>query len=224
MSPINLQLGPILSSLRRHKTAALLIVLEIALASAILANAVFVVVQRLSLMHLDSGLAEHELVAFGVVDPKAKINAAANEEVLAALDAVPGVKTALAMNSLPFSHHNWSMSISTKPNDQSPNQPEASAYLGTHGVLQALGLKLVAGRDFNADEFINVSGADDLSPPSVILTQAMARKMFPDGDALGKTIYVGKLGSRVVGLVEHLAMPRPNRPGHTDDSDRKSVV
>ena len=42
-----MEIRPILSTLRRHKTAAGLIVLEIALSCAILCNALFIVGQRL---------------------------------------------------------------------------------------------------------------------------------------------------------------------------------
>ena len=47
-----LQLRPILSTLSRHKTAALLIVLEIALTCAIVCNAVFLIVNRIDRLQL----------------------------------------------------------------------------------------------------------------------------------------------------------------------------
>ncbi|MGN6281975.1 MAG: ABC transporter permease, partial [Frateuria sp.] len=53
---------PILSTLRRHKITALLLVLEIALTCAIVCNAVFLINQRLERMQMVSGVAEHELV------------------------------------------------------------------------------------------------------------------------------------------------------------------
>ena len=45
---------PILSSLRRHRTAAALIVLEIALSCAIICNALFLVSQRVEALHRPS--------------------------------------------------------------------------------------------------------------------------------------------------------------------------
>ena len=218
MSGIDLGLRPILNALRKHKTSAMLIALEIALTSAILVNALFIVVQHLSPMQMNSGIEESELVTFAAVDPKGKIDAAASEEVLAVLRGLPGVKSAVTMSSLPFSHHNWLINVSTKPNDTSPTQPEAASYMGGAGMLQTLGVHLVSGRDFQSDEFITAADPDDVSPPSVILTRAMGLRLFPDGDALGKTIYIGKTGSRVVGIVDHLSVPRPDHPGHTDDS------
>ena len=57
-----MELRPILSTLRRHKTAAALIVLEIALSCAIVCNAVFLIGDRIGRMDRPSGLAENELV------------------------------------------------------------------------------------------------------------------------------------------------------------------
>ena len=57
-----MELRPILSTLRRHKTAAALIVLEIALSCAIICNALFLIGGRLERMDRASGIAEDALV------------------------------------------------------------------------------------------------------------------------------------------------------------------
>ena len=53
-----MDIRPILSTLRRHKTAAALIVLEIALSCAIICNAVFLITQRLERMQRPTGMAD----------------------------------------------------------------------------------------------------------------------------------------------------------------------
>lgn len=53
---------PILVALKRQKTAALLITLEIALCCAILCNALFLIVTRLERSNIDSGLAESQIL------------------------------------------------------------------------------------------------------------------------------------------------------------------
>ena len=57
-----MEIRPILSTLMRHKIAALLIVLEIALTCAIVCNALFLIGERLDRMNKPSGIAENELV------------------------------------------------------------------------------------------------------------------------------------------------------------------
>ena len=55
-----MELRPILSTLRRHKTASALIVLEIALSCAIICNALFLIAGRLDRMDRPTGMAESE--------------------------------------------------------------------------------------------------------------------------------------------------------------------
>ena len=57
-----MDIRPILSTLARHKTAAALIVLEVALSCAIICNAVFLITQRLERIDRPTGLANEEIV------------------------------------------------------------------------------------------------------------------------------------------------------------------
>jgi putative ABC transport system permease protein len=61
-SEIVMELRPILSTLLRHKTAAALIVLEIALSCAIICNAMFLIGERVDRLNIVSGVAEKEVV------------------------------------------------------------------------------------------------------------------------------------------------------------------
>src|SRR3954452_19484098 len=99
---------PILSTLRRHRTAATLIVLEIALTCAIVCNAVFLISDRLSRMDRPSGIAEAELVRVQITGiGKAADAAALTAQDLVALRAIPGVKTVAATNMIPFGGSSW---------------------------------------------------------------------------------------------------------------------
>jgi putative ABC transport system permease protein len=90
-----MELRPILSTLRRHKTAAALIILEIALSCAIICNAVFLIGDRIGRMDRPSGLAENELVRVQLTGIGKNDNAAVlTRSDLAALRAEPGVKAA----------------------------------------------------------------------------------------------------------------------------------
>ncbi|HZW52042.1 MAG TPA: hypothetical protein VFF05_09280, partial [Rudaea sp.] len=56
-----MQIQPILAALRKHKLAAVLIALEIALACAVLCNACFMIADRIAMMGIDSGVDEGAL-------------------------------------------------------------------------------------------------------------------------------------------------------------------
>ncbi|MBB4127881.1 putative ABC transport system permease protein [Xanthomonas translucens] len=207
-----MDIRPILSTLRRHKTAAALIVLEIALACAIVCNALFLIGSRIETLHRPSGIAESELVTISLGGIGQQVNAAARtREDLAALRAVPGVRNATLLNQVPFVHYSWNTSLALTPDQERPTL-NAAQYMAEEGTLQTLGLRLVAGRDFTPDEYLDLETAQtdkelQKKGTAIILNRATAEKMFPGQNALGKTIYTGPVPVRVVGIVDTLARP-----------------
>ncbi|MGV8941014.1 MAG: ABC transporter permease [Lysobacter sp.] len=207
---------PILSTLRRHKTASALIVLEIALSCAIICNAVFLIGTRIERIERPSGVAESEVVRIQLTGIGRDDNAEAlSREDVAALQAIPGVKAAALVNQIPYGNSSWNTSINLVPDQEHPTM-DAAMYLGDEQLLEALGLQLVAGRDFNSDEYVDwetVNAAESRTIiPAVILTRDVAEKLFPGESAIGKSIYAnGEEPSKVVGVVE--ALIRPNERG-----------
>jgi len=211
-----MELRPILSTLRRHKTTAWLLVLEIALTCAIVCNAVFLIGQRLQRMDLPSGIAEHELVQIRLGHIGKSPDATAQSLTdLAALRQIPGVKQVAVLNQLPFSDGGSSNSGIRLSPEQQQDTLEATTYYG-EGALSTLGLRLLEGRDFQHDEYADFDTVisdlhnGDLKdlPSTIIVTRALARRLWPGKDALGQTIYVGKgLPFRVIGVVADLARP-----------------
>lgn len=220
-----MELRPILSTLRRHKTAAALIVLEIALSTAIICNAMFLISNRLERMHRPSGIAEDRIVVaewtgMGTDD---KELAAITRSDLAALRALPGVVAVSTVNQTTFGNSSWNSGVSLKK-DQDQSNLSASIYLGGEQLLDALGLKLVAGRKFNADEFVEWEAlqapGSKVAIPSTIITQHMADKLFPGESAVGKSIYSwGEEPIRIVGVVERLVRSRDNSEEHAHYED-----
>ena len=204
---------PILATLRRHKITALLIVLEIALTCAIVCNAVFLIAQRMDRMAMPGGVAQHELVQVQVATIGAQPDSRARtQEDLAALRRIPGVQSATLTNQLPFTNSSWNSSIKLSPTQTQPTL-NATMYRGEH-LLQTLGTRLVAGRYFQPDEYVYFEDVqrDPTSIPHssliVIITQALAERLWPGESALGKTIYLGQdIPVRVVGVVASLIRP-----------------
>lgn len=211
-----MDIRPILTTLRRHKTAAALIVFEIALSCAIICNAVFLISNRLELMNRTSGLAENEIVRVQLTGINNNKDAGAVTQAdLAALRGLPGVKAATVSNQVTFGNSSWNSGVNLKPDQPFPNL-SATTYFGDEQLIDTLGLNLVAGRRFNSDEYVDYAEFDkpgaDLGVPAVILTQAVADKLFPGQAAIGKNIYSwGDKPIRVVGVVDHMA--RPNNRG-----------
>jgi putative ABC transport system permease protein len=207
-----MELRPILSTLRRHKTAAALIIVEIALSCAIICNALFLIGDRIGRMNAPSGLAVNELVRVQLTGIGKDDNAAALTATdLAILRALPGVKDATVTNQVAFVNSSWNTSI-TMTKDQAQPTLSSTVYMGDDHFLTTLGLKLIKGRNFTPDELVDWSRLDapnsDVTFPGVIITRSMADKLFPGQDALGKQIFGwGDGPMRITGVVEHLLRP-----------------
>ena len=205
-----MDIRPILSTLLRHKIAATLIVLEIALSCAIICNAVFLISSRVTRIGMPSGVAENELVSIRLTGIGTDQNAiAATREDLAVLRGVPGVVDAASTNEVPFGQSSWNGSVMLTP-DQKEQTLNATMYMGTESLRSTLGTRLVAGRDFRADEYVDFEPGKgkSIEPSIVIITRAMAVKLFPGKNGVGQVIYFGdEKPVTVVGVVDHLVRP-----------------
>jgi putative ABC transport system permease protein len=207
---------PILSTLRRHKITAWLLILEIALTCAIVCNAVFLIHQRLQRMDIPSGIAERELlqIKLAYIGDRPDAYAQAQSD-LATLRQIPGVQAVALVNQLPLSGHDMSNSGLKLRANQPDNTLEVASYYG-QDLLSTLGVRLVSGRDFRPGELLDLKTVmpalhgnemKDL-PHTVIVDQAVAARLWPGQDALGQTIYVGNdIPLRVVGVSASLARP-----------------
>jgi putative ABC transport system permease protein len=208
-----MDIRPILSTLRRHKTASALIVLEIALSCAIICNAMFLIGTRIDRMNRDTGLVNDEIVRINVagIGTNDSPDAAAKTD-LAAIRAIPGVKFATITNHVPFDNSSWNSGVSIKPEQQIPNM-NVGVYLGDDQLPETFGLKFVAGRDFLPEEFIVMEDIQvDTAVPAAIVTRTMAEKLFPGESPLGKLLYDswGSKPIKIVGVVESLIRPNDN--------------
>jgi putative ABC transport system permease protein len=217
---MSMEFRPILSTLMRHKIAATLIVLEIALSCAIICNALFLIGERLDRMNMPSGIAENELVRIQAASMRQLsgddvLNASISREYLDVLRKVPGVKQAGIANQIPFggSSSNSGVRLSS---DQQQNTLNATVYQDEGNLLETFGLRLVSGRDFTADEYQDMAvlekSGEQARIPGAIINRSMAEKLFPGQNPLGKTFYSwGESPTAIVGVIEDLA--RPNSVG-----------
>ena len=206
-----MDIRPILSTLSRHKTAAALIVLEIALSCAIVCNALFLIAGRLERVNETSGIAENELVRIQISGIGTDDNAAAlTRSDLAVLRALPGVKSATVLNQVPFVNSSWNSGVNLKP-DQTSSTLNATMYMTDEHFVDTMGLRLIEGRAFASDEFIDWATLDGPGAaakiPNMIITRAMAQRLFPGQSAVGKLTYSGKDPTRIIGVVDHLVRP-----------------
>ncbi|TCV95007.1 putative ABC transport system permease protein [Luteibacter rhizovicinus] len=204
-----MQIKPILAALRRHKSGTILIALQIALTLAIVCNALFIIEQRVSRLSRTTGMDETNVIAIAnrYVGPGTSFTPTVKTD-LAAIRNLAGVEDAYATNSYPLRNGGWSMGVRLKPDAKKEITSTTLYFIDDH-ALKTLGVKLIEGRNFNAGEVISLDPRNSTSLPQVIITKALAQKLFEDGKALGKTIYLSQEGkpSTVIGVVEKLQVP-----------------
>ena len=205
-----MEIGPILSAMRRNKVGAILVAVQMAVTLAILCNALFIIEQRLALSARPSGTDEAHIFAISnqwVGEPADPAALLLND--LAALRALPGVVDAYGTNAYPLTNSGWGDGASVKADQKNPTTHMALYFADDH-TLNALGLKLIAGRNFNAAEIGERRRNEQPVPSALIITRSMADALFPGGNALGQSIYISgnkTQSSPIVGIVETLQVP-----------------
>ncbi|MCA0177869.1 MAG: ABC transporter permease [Proteobacteria bacterium] len=214
------QFTPVLTALRRHRGAALLIVCNVALCAAIVCNALHLAGLRLATMLAPSGWPEDTVLVLNVraEDEPAQTQGATTQRDLTLLAALPGVRAAAIGNVVPWGDSKFRSSVTA--NDSPPTQPGvitpvAMQYRASAGFIETMDLRLVAGRDFTATERIRQRDLDygepGASPPAAILNAELARALFPHGSAVGQTVRTdGAHAIPVVGVVDGLRDPGPD--------------
>jgi putative ABC transport system permease protein len=204
-----MELHPILSAMRRNKVGAIVIVVQTAITLAILCNSLFLIQQRLRSSERPTGLQEQDIftIANQWVGNPSDLAAKAQTD-LSALRALPEVVDAFASNSYPLSNGGWDDGLSYEAADSHWVTSGALYFADEHG-LSTLGLKLVAGRNFDPAEVVERNDLEGNPPAALIVSQALATRLFPNGDALGKSIYLStyKQKAPIVGIVERLQQP-----------------
>lgn len=217
-----MEIRPILSALMRSKVSMILIGLQVALTLAIVCNALFIIGQRLERMDRPSGMNEADTFTFSSTGFDAGFDVNATQLAdLTLLRQTPGVIDATTSNSTPLSNGGWSSGISLQPNQKTATANSTFYIVDSHAT-NTFGVNLVAGRDFKPEEIESMTFGDSVRPKVIIVTRALADKLFPDGDALGNQVYLDENPptSTIIGIVEHLQQPWV----HSDTIDNSTFI
>lgn len=208
-----MEFAPIIAALARNKAGVLFVVLQIALTVAIVCNSLSIIQQQRQRMARPSGLDEADIFAMqnrwtvGTADLAPLIRAD-----VAALHTLPGVIDAVAINSYPLRGYGLSWGIALSPGQKQLSVQHVAVYMGGAQALPTFGGRLIAGRWFTADEISNIRLADlGQAPPAImVVTQALARSLFPGGNALGRTVFLNmdsRVPTRIIGIVQRAQAP-----------------
>lgn len=190
-----LDIGPITKSLWRNKTGPILIIIQLAVTLGILSNALFIMNQRYEKIQQPTGLVENELLTMEI--QKSVESADLKYIIHRDMDIIradSAVIDATYINAIPLSGSGNSSSYRLFQDSESQRMRGNYFDVSEH-ALNTLGLTLVEGRDFNEGD-VQLSTSlqeliDNRDVRVAIITQSLAKTLFPDESALEKTIYSG---------------------------------
>ena len=203
-------LHPLFSTLRRNPAGAILVALQIAVTLAVLVNAAALVTRSVAKMRRPTDLNTRDTFVISVGRVTKDFNVARGvSEDLAYLHSLPGVVAATVTQGIPMTLDGFTLPLMLNTKGTGPSLPAAILPVDESGV-RALGVRLVAGRNFRSDEITTESSGNPFEGVSeVIVTQTVARTLFPHGHALQKTVYLwNKAPVTIVGVVHDFMGPQ----------------
>jgi putative ABC transport system permease protein len=187
---MNLNVRPILSALLRNRTGAVLVAMQIAIALAVLVNALYIVIQRVEKIGRPTGMDVDNILVISTAAFTQRFQLVpAIQEDLAYLRQVPGVSSATAMSAIPLSGGGSAQPLVTRQDEQ---RNESMNFFETdEHALETLGVHLIAGRNFRHEEIEPPLTMNEASRfvPKIIVSRAAAEHLFPHQNPLGKTVY-----------------------------------
>lgn len=210
-----MEFGPILRALFHNKSRFWLITAEVALTLAIVANCVNILVDLRGKYLAPTGMDEENLIiirATGIgpeFDDEAFVEEIQRED-LRRLRAFPGVVDAASYHQIPLS--GGGSSTGRKVLGSELDTELVAYYLVSENAVSAVGSRIVEGRALEVSDLDyekNENG--DVVHRNVILSQATAHALFPDGNSVGQMIQSdsGEITNTVVGVVDRLPCPWP---------------
>ncbi|MCE9669927.1 ABC transporter permease [Myxococcus stipitatus] len=194
------------SSRRRNLVRGGMVVGQVGLAVVLLSAAGLMLRSYWTLSHVESGLDVGNTLTFDIMLPRTRytnydeVNRF-HRELLARLEALPGVSSASLSTHLPLGRFGGCAAIFAEGMSvEADKQPCVTSPSVAPGYFKALGIPLLQGRELTWDDL-------EQKADGVVVTKALAERLWPGQDALGKGIRGnGKLPPyyRVVGVTGEL--------------------
>ncbi|MFL6247874.1 MAG: FtsX-like permease family protein [Thermoanaerobaculia bacterium] len=208
-----MNIGPIIRAMKHNRTRVVLIVLEIALTLAIVTNCVNVILSERAKMSRSSGFDDDNLLRintrpFGPEFQQPGFLDMSIDGDVRRIKAIPGVR-AVANTSFQLWEGGGSSSTWVPAGANRTDGPQIQNYYATSDIVEALGMKLTAGRPFRESDH-GVGTAPD--PINVaLITKDAAEALFPGQNVVGKAIQrPGQPGAQpvtIVGVIEEFYNP-----------------
>jgi predicted permease len=210
--------------LGRNRLLNSLVVSEIALALTLLIGAGLMIRSLQRLQAVDPGFNSERLLTMQVSLPaqayaQEKISAF-GQQLRERLQALPGAQAVALASDLPFSGNTSAgpVELEGQPVTSSGGETRMYRHRVTPGFFSTLGIPLIKGRDFTDSDHAQ-------APRVVIISEAMARRYWPNEDPIGKRLREDSQGDptpapwlSIVGVVKEIKYRElPQNPNNDPD-------
>jgi predicted permease len=194
---------------------------QVAIALALLTGAGLLLASFRAVLNLDYGFDANQVMTGNINLPQTSYKDEAalvsfESRVLEGLRAIPGVEAAGATTAVPFSGGINNSVILAEGYAMKPGESllAPTAVIATAGYFEAMHIPVVRGRTFDARDTAT-------APRTAIIDERLARKFWPDQDAVGRRLYqpddikdVTKTSEKtrfytIVGVVKEVQMMDP---------------
>ena len=173
----------------RHRLRGLLVVSEVSLSLVLLVGAGLLIQSFLRVQRIDAGFNPENLLTMQLMLTGPGYGASARrqtfvDETLSRIEALPGVKSASAISTLPIGGTSGRVNLSFVAEGRQVREgqdPNAYYRSVSPGYFQTMGIALAAGRHFTDHD-------NETAPRVAIINQRMAHRIWPDQDPIGKRV------------------------------------
>ena len=173
---------------QRQRVRSGLVVAQVALALLLLAGAGLTLKSFRNAQNTPLGFNPENILVADVRLPWARYDtdekvARFNDQLVERIRALPGVEAAALGLNIPFDDNEWDSSFHLTGTPPYPpgERPEAEINVVTPDYFRLMGIPLLHGRAFTADDRAG-------RPRSVIIDETLAQKYFPGRDPIGRQI------------------------------------
>jgi putative ABC transport system permease protein len=181
------------STSRRQRVFA---VTQIAASFVLLAGASMLITTLIALQRTQRGLDTQHVLAIDVPamsygkTPQQVVDF--YKEAMRRIDALPGVSKTAFGDVVPWRDPSFGPGLQFSADGRvhvaGVEDPRAQSRSISPGFFAALGVPIIAGRDFNALDYQH-NGQNNNQEPVVIVSETLAKRMFPNQDAVNRHVY-----------------------------------
>ncbi len=188
---------------RQNRTRSALLITEVAVSFVVLVAAGLLVASFTRIQFVDPHFRPAGILLAGVQPPAGRYPDRSEElaqfyaQVLERARNLPGVTGAAIADTPPLTGGGLSpFAVVGQPIPPIGKQASALRHIVSGGFFDLIGVRVTAGRDFNASDTRQ-------SPQAIIINETMARQAFPDRDPIGQKLLTGMLQreGEVIGVV-----------------------